>query len=141
MKKYKIVLLYILSAVVSIAPILTFFFMNLERYTKTVPETVKLCFGAVILLCIVVLKVIGKLRIPSAVTLYSIMFILAYLLESIINDLMIFAFLALLGEIFSLIVDLVIKRCKERLMLEKSASMTVEGIEKIITKHIGGGRV
>lgn len=136
--KCKIALLYILSVILSVAPIAIFFFINLERYTKTVPETVKLCSGAGILLCIVVLKAIGKLHIPSAIYLYSIVFVLSYLLDAILQDLMIFALLALTGEILSLIVDVVIKRIRINLEREKTASMTAKEVEKVIAKQAGG---
>lgn len=139
--KLKLALLYILSILASVLPILIYFLVNLEKYTKTVPQTIKLCSGAGILLFFLFLKVIGKLHIPSGLTLYSIIFILAYLLESILNDLMIFAFFALVGELLSLIFDVVIRNKRAKLEKEKTASITAAEVEKIITKHVGGGRV
>lgn len=139
--KCKLALLYILSVIATIAPITIYFFINIDKYTKTVPDTIKLCSGAIILFCIVVLKVIGKLHVPSAITLYAIILVLAYLLNSIIQDLIVFAFLALVGELLSIFIDIVIRNLRIKLEREKTASITAVEVEKIITKHIGGGRV
>ena len=137
MRLFKIALLHILSVVLSICPVLIYFFINLDEYTKTVTETVKLTAGGMVLLVIVILKVLGKLKIPSGIALYGIILILAYLLDAIIADLMLFAFLALIGEVLSTICGLVIKAQAKRLEREKTASVTAEKIKKIM----GSGRV
>lgn len=134
---FKIALLHILSVILSICPVLIYFFINLDEYTKTVTETVKLTAGGMVLLVIVILKVLGKLKIPSGIALYGIILVLAYLLDAIIADLMLFAFLALIGEILSTICGLVIKAQAKRLEREKTASVTAEEIKKIM----GSGRV
>lgn len=136
--KLKIVLLHILSVVFSIAPVLIFFFCNLNKYTKTQIEAIKLTAGGMVLLIIVILKVLGKLKLPSGVKLYGIVLVLAYLLDAILNDLIVFAFLALLGEVLSSICGFVIKAQVKRLEREKTASITAEEIKKVIQ---GSGRV
>lgn len=137
MRLFKIVLLHILSVVLSICPVLIFFFINLDLYVTTRYEGIKLASGGVVLLLIVVLKVLGKLKIPSGITLYGIIIILSYLLEAIISDLIIFAFMALVGEILSSICDVVIKSFKKKLEREKTAEITANEIKKVI----GSGRV
>ena len=136
MKLFKIVLLHILSVILSICPVTIFFFCNLDKYTKSQAETVKLTAGGILLLVIVILKVLGKLKIPSGIVLYGIGFILVYLLSAIIKDLIVFMFLALVGEILSTICNAVIKSSKKKLEREKTASITAEEIKKVI-----GGRV
>ena len=137
MKLFKIVLLHILSVVLSVCPVLIFFFVNLDIYVTTRYEGIKLASGGVVLLLIVVLKVLGKLTIPSGVMLYGIIIILSYLLEAIISDLIIFAFMALVGEILSSICDAVIKSFKKKIEREKTAEITANEIKKVI----GSGRV
>lgn len=132
MSRFKIIILHIFSVVSSVAPVLVFFFCNLDKYTKTQVETVKLTAGGIVLFAIVILKVIGKLRIPSGIKLYGIILILAYLLDAILKDLIVFAFLALLGEVLSSFCGLVIKAQVKRLEREKTASVTAEEIKKII---------
>ena len=136
--KLKIILLHILSVILSVAPVLTFFFCNLDKYTKTQVETVKLTVGGIVLFIIVILKVLGKLKLPSGIKLYGIVLVLTYLLNAIINDLIIFAFLALLGEALSSVCGFVIKAQVKRLEREKTASITAEEIKKVIQ---GSGRV
>ncbi len=130
--RLKLALLHILSVLLSIGPVLTYFFLNMGKYTKTVPETVKLCAGGGLLLVIVIIKVLGKLRIPSGVVLYGIVFLLTYLLNAIIEDIMIFALLALLGELLAMICNAVIKAKAKKFEREKTASKTAEEIEKIM---------
>lgn len=137
MKLFKIVLLHILSVVLSICPVMIFFFINLDLYVTTRYEGIKLASGGVVLLLIVVLKVLGKLKIPSGIALYGIVLVLAYLLDAIIEDIIVFAFLALIGEILSTICNIVIKSQRKKLEREKNASVTAEEIKKII----GSGRV
>lgn len=138
MRLFKITLLHILSVVLSICPVLIFFLINLDYYVTTRYEGIKLASGGMILLVIVILKVIGKLKIPSGITLYGIMLILSYLLNAIIADLMLFTFLALVGEILSSICDAVIKSFKKKLEREKTAEITANEIKKVIG---GSGRV
>ncbi len=137
MKLFKIVLLHILSVVLSVCPVLIFFFINLDLYVTTRYEGIKLVSGGVVLLVIVILKALGKLKIPSGITLYGIMLVLSYLLDAIIADLMLFTFLALIGEILSFICDAVIKSFKKKLEREKTAEITANEIKKVI----GSGRV
>ena len=137
MKLFKIVLLHILSVILSICPVMIFFFINLDLYVTTRYEGIKLASGGVVLLVIVILKVLGKLKIPSGIALYGIILVLAYLLDAIIADLMLFAFLALIGEVLSMICDVVIKSFKKKLEREKTAEITANEIKKVI----GSGRV
>ena len=104
----------------------------MDKYTKTVPETVKLTAGGILLFSVVILKVFGKLRMPSGMVLFGIAFLLTYLLSAIINDIMIFTFLALIGEVLSTIINLIAKAQAKRLEREKTASVTAEEIKKII---------
>lgn len=137
MKLFKIVLLHILSVVLSVCPVMIFFIINFDYYVTTRHEGIKLAGGGVMLLLIVVLKVLGKLKIPSGIALYGIVLVLAYLLDAIIADLMLFAFLALIGEVLSSICDAVIKSFKKKLEREKTAEITANEIKKVI----GSGRV
>lgn len=135
---FKIILLYILSFIVSVLPVLIYFFINFSRYTKTVPETIKLCFGGALMLIFVFLKVIGKLKMPSRSALFAIIFMLSYLLQAILDDLLIFSFLALLGEILDMIVSVPIKRIKEKMGIDKVASATAEKIDDVMQKYYRG---
>lgn len=133
MKKMKIPLLYALSFLCSVLPVLIYFLINHESYISTTPEKVKLLFGGVLAVAILITKTIGVLKINSGITLFALVFVFAYLLEGIINDLLIFSFLALVGEVLAFIVRLIIKSQREKDKLEK----TEQAIEKVIAKTNG----
>ncbi len=129
MKKAKIPFLYILSFVCSIAPVLTYFLVNHKSYISTTPEKIKLLFGGALVVAILIIKAIGHLKINSSIVFFAGLFLLSYLLESIISDLIIFSFLALVGEILARIVKIFINREKIKKQDEKSKEI-VEGAIK-----------
>lgn len=136
MKHLKIVCLYILGFVLSIAPILTYFILNYDRYVKSTYDGVRLASGGIILACILLVKITGKLKIPSAVSVFGVIFVLSYLLNSIIMDLMIFSFLALLGEICDMVVQIFIRKERARLVNTKIATETAKEISKIVNTRV-----
>lgn len=136
MKKLKIPLLYLLSFALSIFPVAIYFFLNRERYFVTLPERVKLTTGLVCLGVIVLLKVMGKLKTPSRAVLFGLVFILCYLMESVLNDLLVFSFLALVGEIMDMICQVFVKRAKEEKATEKMAQATTAEITKILNGRV-----
>ena len=136
MRSIKLILLYILGFCLSIAPILIYFIANSEKYISNGYDGFKLASGGVILACILLLKITGKLKIPSAVSVFSIIFVLSYLLDTILQDVMIFSFLALLGEIFDIIVQIFIKKQREKAENQKIASQTASEISKIFNGRV-----
>lgn len=136
MKHLKIVCLYILGFVLSVAPILTYFILNYDRYVKSTYDGVRLASGGIILACILLVKITGKLKTPSAVSVFGVIFVLSYLLNSIIMDLMIFSFLALLGEICDMVVQIFIRKERARLVNTKIATETAKEISKIVNTRV-----
>ncbi len=136
MKHLKIFWLYTFGFVLSVAPILTYFILNYDRYIKTTYDGIRLASGGVILSCILLLKITGKLKIPSAVSVFGIIFVLSYLLNSILNDLMLFSFLALVGEACDMIIQIFIRRERARLINSKIASETAKEISKIVSTRV-----
>lgn len=136
MKKSKIPLLYCLSFVLSVLPVSIYFFVNSDRYIKTIPDRIKITAGLVILSVIVVLKVIGKLKMPSRTVLFGFVFIMCFLLGRVLNDLIVFSFLALVGEILDSICQIYIRRERERILTEKAANATADKLEKILNGRV-----
>lgn len=136
MKKFKIPLLYLLSFALSILPVAIYFFLNRERYFVTLPERVKLTTGLVCLGVIVLLKVMGKLKMPSRAVLFGLVFIMCYLMESVLNDLLVFSFLALVGEIMDMICQFFIRRAREERIAEKTADKAAEKIERVLNGRV-----
>ena len=140
MKKLKrnLVFLYIGSFLVSIAPLLAVLITRWNVYTKTPGDTVKLCIGGVICLFFIFLKVIGKLKMPSRIVLFGVVFALVYLLKAILDDLLLLSGMALAGELLDMLFfQMAIRRTKERILIEKTSTATSEKVEEVIKKYIG----
>ena len=136
MKRIKIPLLYILSFALSVCPVGIYFLMNMERYVRTAPEGVKLTCGVVLLLSITLLKTMDRLKVPSRTTLFIIVFTLCYLLSSVLNDLIIFSFLALVGEVADSVCQIFIRRAKAEKNAVLTAKITASEIEKAVSGRV-----
>ena len=140
--KRRLILLQIGSFIVSIAPLLIVLIINWGEYTKTPGETVKLCIGGIMVLFFIFLKVIGKLRMPRRIVLFGVVFLMAYLLQAIMDDMILLSGMALLGEFLDLVCfQGFIKKLKENILIGKTANTTTEQVEQVIKKYIGNGRV
>lgn len=133
MKKFKLTALYLSAFLLSVLPVAIYFLVNREAYLSTREETVKLLFGGSLALGILILKTLGFLKIKSSVVIFSGVFVFSYLLESIVDDLLVFSFLALVGELSACVVKLFIRREKAAVQNEK----TEKTIEKAILKSSG----
>ena len=95
--KLRLVFLYIGSFLVSIAPLVICLAFNWGDYTKTPGDTVKLSLGGIILATLVFMKVIGKLKMPRRIVSFGIVFVMAYLLQAVLQDILLLTGMALLG--------------------------------------------
>ena len=139
-KRALIVLLFICSFICSIAPITVYFAVNSEKYIKSPEDTFRLCFGGLICLCLLMLKVIGKLKLPSSTVAFGILFLLSYLLKSITDDILIFSFLALIGDLADKIFFAIpISRLKKSIEYERSADVTVRKLDEVMERYFRGG--
>lgn len=140
--KLRLILLYIGSFIVSIAPLLVILILRWDNYTKTPGDTTKLCIGGIICLFFVFLKVIGKLQMPRRIVLFGIVFLMAYLLKALMDDLILLSGMALAGEVLDLIFfQHFIKVTRENILVEKTATATSSKLEEVVKKYLGNGRV
>jgi hypothetical protein len=85
------------------------------------------------------LKVIGKLKLPSRIMTYSTVLLLSYLLDAVLEDLIVLSFLALVGELIDLIFfQAPIKRIKEEIHTGKIADATSRQIEGLFEQYFRG---
>lgn len=136
MKRFKMPILYALSFALSVLPVAIYFFANADRYFVTVSDRVRLSVGLVALCVIVLLKVMGQLRVPSRAVLFAFVMVMCYLLERVLDDLIIFSFLALVGEVLDMICQHFIKKAKEEKLLQKSAERTANEIERVLNGRV-----
>jgi hypothetical protein len=78
----------------------------------------------------------GKLRMPSRAVLFVMVMIMCYLMERVLDDLLVFSFLALVGEVLDLICQHFIRKAREERLLEKSAKRTAEEIERVLNGRV-----
>lgn len=136
--KARLLFLYIGSFLASIAPLAVCLVLNWGRYTKTPGDTVKLSCGGIILAILVFLKVVGKLKMPRRIVLFGIAFIMAYLLQAVLEDLILLTGMALLGEFIDyMLFQRAIKITKENMFVGKTAEVTTAQVEEVIKKYIG----
>ena len=72
------------------------------------------------------MKVSHALRVSNGITFFGLVFILSYLFEPIIEDIMIFSFLAIVGELLSLAVRAIIRSEREKMIASKTAAEVKE---------------
>lgn len=137
--RVRLVFLYIGSFIISIAPPVVVLALNWGDYTKTPGDTVKLCFGGVFALFLIFLKVIGKLKMPRRIVFFGVVFVLAYLLQALLEDIILLSGMALAGELIDLVCfQKPIKTTKEGIMIEKTSDATATKVEETIKKYFNG---
>ena len=140
--KSNVIKLKLLSFLLSILPIVLIVAFNWSDYTVTVIETVKLSIGGIIALVFLLLKCIGRLKLPEKrVFTYFIVFIMVFLLEAILNDLLVFSAGALIGEFMAIPIEWKIKAMEKTINIDKTANATAkmlnEQIEDAVKKYAG----
>lgn len=131
--------LVVCSFLASIIPLGLVVWIHRDEYIATVGQAVKLSIGGIIVAILLVLKIIGKLKMPRRVTAFAMIFILSWLLAVVLQDLMLLSGAALIGEVVDeIFFRRSIKRLDERIHMEKSADVTVQKMEQMMQKYVGG---
>lgn len=139
--KLKLVFLYIGSFIATVLPLAVTVFLKRGEYMTTVGETVKLSAGVIIGGIFLLLKVLGKLKMPRRLVLYVIIVVMAYLLAPLLDDLILLGCMAILGEVCDFIFFVrSIKKTKEKIVTEATATVTADKVEEIIKKYMGGAQ-
>ncbi len=139
--KLRLFFLYIGSFIASCAPLALTLIINRKDYFTEPQSSVKLGVGAIIIFVLIFLKVIGKLKVPSRITAFGAVFVLSYLLSSLLEDITLLSGMALLGEFVDLVVfQRPIKTLRENILVGKTADATATQIEDVFKKYIGSGR-
>lgn len=137
--KVRLAFLYIGSFLISIAPLVVVLALNWGDYTKTPGDTVKLCFGGVLALFLIFLKVIGKLQMSRRIVFFGILFLLVYLLKALLDDILLLTGMALAGEVIDLLCfQRPIKATKEKILIEKTSDATANKVEEVMKKFFIG---
>lgn len=127
------------SFAVSVAPLLLCVVANWGKYVKTPGDAVSLALGGGIAVVLLLLKVLGKLPVPRRVVFYGVTFAMAYLLESLLDDLVLLSGMAFLGEVADLVLfQRAIRVAKENILVGKTADAVATRVEATVQKYMGG---
>jgi hypothetical protein len=136
--KGKLVILTACSILVSVMPLLLLFLVNLPRYVRSVEDAIKLSVGAIVVIVILVVKAIGKLKIPRRVVTSTIFLMLCWLLSTMLSDLLIIAAVWWGSEILDFVVFAPwIKRTRQALLVEKTAAASAEATVEAVKAYLG----
>ena len=142
--KFKIIGLQILGLSFTVAPILTIIALNWEKYTtvvpgQVIPETIKLTAGAVVGVTLALLASIGKLKLSGGWIFLGIMFVLAWALQAIITDLVLFLGVAFAGSTADYIfIKGAVANLKETKVMTKQADINADSLARALAKELGG---
>lgn len=138
--KLKFAAYAVLSFLVSVLPVALILIVNWGKYTGyTTAGSIRLGAGALIACVFVVLKIIGKLKMPRRIILFTAIFAMSYLLQPVLADLMLISGMALVGEFVDfLFFQTAIHKIKEEINTEKTSDATATKVEEIIKKYTAG---
>lgn len=130
--KAKLFLLYIGSFLTSVAPLTAVLIAKWDTYTGSSPASAfKLCTGGAMVAVFVFLKVVGKLKVPRGIVLFGTIFVMCYLLQAILSDLLLLSGMALAGEAADCaIFQWQIKNYKTSIEENKKADLIAEKIDE-----------
>ena len=136
--KSKVILLQICSFLVSIAPLVICVAIHWDEYTATPADSVKLAFGGILALVFIGLKAIGKLKMPKRIILFAFVALFSFLLEKLLQDLLLLSVMAFAGEVIDhFVFQHFIKKLQERILIEKTATATTEQVEGVMKNLLG----
>lgn len=142
--KAKIALLKLLGLSFTAVPIMTYLFVNWDKYTavipgQVIPESIKLSAGMVVGLTVVGMSVIGKVKVSNGWITLGILFGLSWALQSIIDDLTLFLGMAFAGSTIDYIfVKGKIADIEETRVMNKQADISANKLAEVITKSVAG---
>ena len=140
--RLRLMLLYIGSFVMSVAPLLIVVIVNRHEYVRNTADAVKLSLACVMVLAFIMFKVTGKLKMPKRIVFLFITFIMCYFIQTLLDDLLLLSGMALLGEFIDFAgFQWAIRATKEKIAIEKSSDASASKVEKIFEKYVGSGRV
>ncbi len=137
--KWRLALLYTTSLVVSIFPLALTLFIKRSEYITTVTDALRLSAGLAVGVIFMIIKVLGKMKMPRRLTLYVIITLMAYLLKPLLSDMVLLGAMAILGEVCdSAFFGMAIKRTRQQISDERTASSTADKVEEVFKKYMGG---
>ena len=136
--RLRLILLRIGSFIVSALPLVILFVVRFDTYTATPAQTVKLCFGGVLALTLILLNVLKRLKFPNGFVLCVTMLILVYFLKDVLVDILLILLMETIGQLIDFLVfSFAIKKTEEERTAQKTADKTTEEIKEVLDGYFG----
>nr|DAK97143.1 MAG TPA: hypothetical protein [Caudoviricetes sp.] len=122
----------------SVAPLMVLVSMRAERYVGTAGDGIRLGIGGGIGLVLIFLNSIGRLKIPSRLLGSGLVCLLAYLLSSLLSDILLLSAAYFAGALLeSCLFAFPVKKAKEAVALGKTADATAKRVEEVLQRYNG----
>lgn len=140
--RIRLVFLHIGSFIITILPLVVLMLINFDKYVDTTPKAWKFTIGGMLALVLITMKALDKLKFPNRIVGLGVVMVLTYLLQALLDDILLLLFMAFIGEFIDLVAfKTLIKKYKAELEREKTGDIVAEKVEAAVKKYITNGRV
>ena len=124
----------------SVMPLVVLFFMKWDEYVTAVPGgAIRLSLGGGIIGILILLKVLGKMKLPSRLCVMAVALVMVYLLEAVLRDLSLILWVAIAGEAMdAFLFSPFARRVRERIAIAKQADATADRVEELLRAYMKG---
>ncbi len=138
-ERRRLILLSVGGFLASILPLALLLALRWEKYTAVPGGAVRLCFGGGVIAVLILLKVLGKLKLPSRLTVMVTALVLVYLLEALLFDVTLILWMAILGETLdTFLFSPFLRRTRARMERLRQADVTAGAVEELLKTYVGG---
>ena len=137
-RKFWLVMLYLLSFISSVLPLLLVFMKNFDRYVSSAEDAIKLSFGVILVLVVILLKVIGKLKIPGRLVCSTICLMMCWLFATMLSDLLLISGAWWISEVVDFVIfSPLIKHTKKKIEIAETAAASAAATAEAIEAYLG----
>lgn len=140
--KRRLFFLKVLSFALCVGPLAVILIANWDQYVKEPSDAIKLGAGGVVIVILIVLALLRKIGIPGRLVVLATLTGLLWLIQPIINDLLVILTATTACETFDvLVLSRVTKRTEEALLIDRAADETsarvVAQVEEVMKNYTG----
>lgn len=139
-ERTKLFFLTLFGFLFSILPLAILFALRWEDYVTSVPGgAIRLSLGGGMIAVLILLKVLGKLKLPSRLCVMALSLVAVYLLEAVLRDLALVLWMATLGEaVDAFLFAPLIKRTRKSISIMQQADATADRVEELLKTYVKG---
>lgn len=128
-KSVKLLIVELIGFAVSVFPLVITVFCRWDKYINAPAGKFRITVGMMIILLFMLLKALGKLKMPRRVFAFAIISGLAWVMQSLLSDLSLLAGMAFFGEMADIIfVQPFVKKMREGYKNESLANAISQAI-------------